>query len=251
VNHYRTIFMSDLHLGGSCNYIALLNFLKNNDADTWYFVGDIFDFWALGRNRRWPQDASVVVQKLLRKVRKGAKFIVVRGNHDFELEFLENMDFGSIQFVDKAVFTALDGRRFLVIHGDIFDPPIAKWLAHTGSVLYDLLVVINRVFNKARKLLGLRFWSLSARVKKHVKEAVAIIGEFRKCLIELSRKEGCKGNVIAGHIHTAALENADPRATSEIEEPAYFNPGDFVESMTAIGEHHDTGRFELLHCNEH
>jgi UDP-2,3-diacylglucosamine pyrophosphatase LpxH len=238
--HYRTIFISDLHLGGACNYSALLNFLRDNEADTWYIVGDFLGLWEVRRSHSWPVEASTVVQKILRKARKGSKFVILPGNHDPELRLFEGFEIGNIEIVDKRVFTGLLGRKLLVIHGDIFDPVMghAKWLAKVGSVLYDWLVAFNTSVNWLRKLFGMKFLSFSAVIKKQVKEAVAYIGDFEESLLELAKSADADG-VICGHIHTAALH----------EDKGYFNCGDWV-SLTAIVEHHD-GRFELVRYDRH
>ena len=240
--HYRTIFVSDTHLGGACNYSALLNFLRDNDADVWYIVGDFLGLWEVRRAKSWPPEANTVVQKVLRKARKGSKFILLPGNHDPELRFFEGFELGGIEVVDKTIFNALDGRKFLVIHGDLFDPVIshAKWVAKIGSVLYDWLVALNTGMNWWRKIFGMKFWSFSAAIKKTVKGAVSYVGNFEESLLELARQEGACG-VICGHIHTPAMKEG---------ETAYYNCGDWVESLTAIVEHTD-GRFELVHYDNH
>ena len=144
------------------------------------------------------------------------------------------------------IFDALDGRKFLVIHGDLFDPVMghALWLAKIGSVLYDWLVSLNSSMNWFRKLLGMKFLSFSAVIKKAVKEAVAYAGDYEASLREMARQSGANG-VICGHIHTAALKDEGRDGMS------YFNCGDWVESLTAIVEHYDTGRFELVHYDNH
>ena len=242
---YRSIFISDLHLGGVCNYSALLNFLRDNDATVWYIVGDFLGMWEVRRSRHWPPEANTVIQKILRKARKGQKFILLPGNHDPELRLFEGFELGGIEVVDKVIFEALDGRRFLVIHGDLFDPVMghAVWLAKFGSVLYDWLVGFNASVNWCRKLFGMKFWSFSAAIKKTVKGAVAYVGDFEASLLELARQEGANG-VICGHIHTPALRDVK-------DGDSYFNCGDWVESLTAIVEHSDTGRFELVHYDNH
>lgn len=236
--HYRTIFISDTHLGGACNYSALLNFLRDNDADTWYIVGDFLGLWEVRRSRNWPTEANTVIQKILRKARKGSKFILLPGNHDPELRFFEGFELGGIEVVDKTIFESKLGRKFLVIHGDIFDPVIghAKWLAKVGSVLYDALVALNATMNWFRKLLGMNFWSFSAVVKKAVKGAVSYVGDFEDSLLELARQEGATG-VICGHIHTPKMK--------EVDGTLYYNCGDWVESLSAIVENED-GTFELV-----
>jgi UDP-2,3-diacylglucosamine pyrophosphatase LpxH len=237
MTHYRTIFISDTHLGGACNYPALLKFLRDNDADTWYIVGDFFGLWEVRRSRGWPVEANTVIQKILRKAYKGSKFIILPGNHDPEFRWFKGFSLGNISIVEKTIFESATGRKFLVIHGDIFDPVMghAKWLAKVGSVLYDWLVALNASMNWFRKLFGMPFWSFAAVIKKQVKGAVAYIGDFEESLLELAHQEGATG-VICGHIHTPALR----------EKEGYLNCGDWVESLTAIVEHND-GRFELVY----
>ena len=243
MSRYRTIFISDLHLGGACNYPALLNFLSDNDAETWYIVGDFLGLWEVRRSKSWPAEANTVIQKILHKVRDGSKFVLLPGNHDPELRFFEGFSLGGVEVVDKAIFTAADGRKFLVIHGDVFDPVIghAKWLAKFGSVLYDGLVAFNASTNWVRKIFGLPFWSFSAAIKGAVKGAVAYAGDFEASLLELAHQQGTDG-VICGHIHTPAMK--------EINGLLYINCGDFVESLTAVVEH-DNGRLELVYYDRH
>ena len=236
-NAYRTIFISDCHLVGACDYEALLKFLHDNDADTWYIVGDFIDFWALRRTKKWPEQANTVVQKILRKGRKGSKTILLPGNHDSELRSLEEFQMANIEVVDKTIFTTSKGKRYIVIHGDIFDSVIghAVWLAKIGAVGYDLLVWLNSKSNWIRKILKLSNWSLSAAVKKKVKSAVNYISDFESSLVELAKQEGVDG-VICGHIHCAEMKL--------LQDVEYINTGDWVESRTAVVEHPD-GSLEL------
>src|SRR6266496_4911903 len=69
---YRTAWISDVHLGtrGS-NADALLDFLREYEFDTLYVVGDLIDIWSLRRGIYWPQQHNDVIQKILRKARKG------------------------------------------------------------------------------------------------------------------------------------------------------------------------------------
>jgi UDP-2,3-diacylglucosamine pyrophosphatase LpxH len=239
--HYRSIFISDMHVGGACNYTALRAFLRNNDADTWYIVGDGFGLWEVRRSKQWSPEANIIVQKILRKARKGAKFIIIPGNHDEELRLFEGFEIGNIQILDKVVHTTANGHKFLLIHGDVFDSVVGNKLAKIGSVLYDFLVVVNAVLNWFRKLFGMPFWSFSAVVKRSVKHAVAYIGDFETLLIGLAEREGMDG-VICGHDHTPAIKN--------IHGLQYINCGDWVESLSAVVEH-DDGQLELLFFTEH
>jgi UDP-2,3-diacylglucosamine pyrophosphatase LpxH len=236
---FRTLFISDVHLGARGSQAErLLDFLRVHDADTIYLVGDIVDGWALKSNWHWPQSHNDFVQKMLRKARKGAKVIYVPGNHD---EFLRNYygtHFGGIDVVENTIHTGVDGRRYLVIHGDIFDLVVqnARWLAHLGDKAYDFAIQMNRLVNFFRRVFGVPYWSLSQWAKQKVKNAVNYIGAFEKTLAAEARRHGADG-VICGHIHYAVIRDD--------EGIRYMNCGDWVESCTALVEHED-GRFEII-----
>ncbi len=241
---YRTAWISDLHLGTrGCNAEAVLRFLREVDADTLYLVGDLIDVWSLRRSRYWPQAHNDVIQKILRKGRKGTDLIYIPGNHDEMMrDFLG--EYGNLRIVRRAIHTTADGRRLLVIHGDELDTVIqnVKWLAYVGDVGYQFLLRLNGPVNFLRRLCGLGHWSLSAYVKARVKNAVAFIGEFEKAVVRLAGNDKVDG-VLCGHIHSAAVHET-PGAVS------YYNSGDFVESCTALVENYD-GRIELLTGFQH
>ncbi len=237
--HYRTIFISDVHLGTrTAQAEMLLDFLRENDADTYYLVGDIIDFWRIKRGAVWPQSHNDVLQKLLRKVRKGARMVFLPGNHDDGLRAYCGSLFGGIELIDDAVFEAADRRRYLVIHGDQFDVVVryARWLAFLGDRGYQLTLAMNVPLNFVRRRLGLEYWSLSAYLKHRVKSAVNFIGDFEKTLSDEARRRNVDG-VICGHIHHAA--------SKDMFGIHYINTGDWVESATAVVEHQD-GRLELI-----
>ena len=183
ITRYRTIFMSDLHLGTrGCQAELMLDFLRHHDADTIFLVGDIVDGWRLKSGWYWPQAHNDIIQKLLRKVRHGARMIFVPGNHDeFGRQFL-GLTFGGIEIVGDTIHTTADGRRFLVMHGDEFDVVVrhAKWLAFFGDWAYETALFINTHFNRVRRLLGFGYWSFSAWAKLKVKNAVNFIGSFER-----------------------------------------------------------------------
>jgi len=237
--HYRTLFISDIHLGTkACQASDFLEFLKRYDADQYYLVGDIVDFWRIRRTPHWPQSHNDVVQKLLRKVRKGARLIYVPGNHDEALRPYCGQNFGGMEFKLNDIHVTADGRRFLVMHGDEFDVVIqyVKWLAFLGDWAYVFALGLNTAFNKVRRKFGLSYWSLSAYLKHKVKKAVNYIGDFETALAGEARRQGADG-VICGHIHFAALR--------EVNGITYINCGDWVESGTAVGETFD-GKFEII-----
>ncbi len=236
---YRAVFISDLHLGTpGCQAGPLLDFLKAYPSQTLYLVGDIVDGWQLRRRWYWPQAHNDVVQKLLRRARKGCKVVFVPGNHDEFARGFAGHHFGGIEVCHEAVHTTADGRRLWVVHGDHFDAVIqcAKWLAYVGDNLYEFTLRLNRHLNRLRARLGLPYWSLSAYLKLKVKKALNYVTAFEQAVAAEARKRGYQG-VVCGHIHRAEMR--------EIDGTLYCNDGDWVESLTALVEHWD-GRLELL-----
>ncbi len=236
----RTLFLSDVHLGTRGSQATLLlEFLKHYDVSTIYLVGDIIDGWRLKQGWYWPQAHNDVVQKLLKRVHKGAKLFYIPGYHDEFMRDYIGHNFGGIEIANTAIHEAADGKRYLVMHGDHFDMVVrhAPWLAYVGDGAYTLALVINTYLNAIRRRLGLSYWSLSAWAKMKVKTAVNHIGRFEELLSHEARRRDVYG-VICGHIHHATIHDDFG--------VRYMNTGDWVESCTALVEHYD-GRFEIIH----
>ena len=236
---YRSIFLSDLHLGTSgCRADLLCDFLRNHDAETFYLVGDIFDGWALRRGWHWPQDHNDVVQAFLAKAQEGARIIFVPGNHDEVMRFYLGTHFGGIEVMETADFEGADGRRYLVTHGDQFDSVVlnARWLAHLGDRAYGLMLWLNKWVHRSRRLWGGQYWSLSKWAKHQVKQAVNFISAYEEVLTEEARRGGYDG-VICGHIHHAEIRRIDG--------VDYVNTGDWVESCTAVVER-ESGELAII-----
>ncbi len=236
---FRTLFISDIHLGTkACQADSLLDFLKIHEAGTIYLVGDIIDFWRVKRGAIWPQSHNDVLQKLLRKVRKGTRIIFIPGNHDEGLRDYCGMTFGGIEIYHDYIHETADGKRLLVIHGDEFDVIVryAKWLAFLGDRSYEFALWCNRPLNWVRRRFGFGYWSLSAYLKLRVKTAVNFIGEFEHAIAQEAKRRNAEG-VICGHIHHAT--------DRLIEGIRYINCGDWVESRTAIAEDAQ-GRLHLI-----
>jgi UDP-2,3-diacylglucosamine pyrophosphatase LpxH len=236
---FRTLWISDLHLGTpGCQALALLDFLRHTDCQTLYLVGDIIDGWQLRRQWYWPQAHNDVIQKLLRKSRKGTRVIFIPGNHDEFARAFVGHDFGGIEVAEDWIHETADGRKLWVMHGDLFDGVIqcAKWLAHAGDSLYELTLRLNRYLNAMRTRMGLPYWALSKYLKGKVKRAVSYVGDFETVVAHEARRRGLQG-VVCGHIHHAELR--------EINGILYANDGDWVESLTALAEHAD-GRLEII-----
>ena len=239
VRRYRALFISDIHLGTkACQAEAFLDFLRCHDAERIYLIGDIVDFWRIRRGIYWPQAHNDVLQKLLRKVRKGTGLVYIPGNHDEAMRDYCGAQFGGVSFERNRVHVGADGRRYLIIHGDEFDVVVryARWLALFGDWSYMVALWANTHFNRLRRLLGLPYWSLSAYLKQRVKRAVNYIGEFEAALAQEARRHGAQG-VICGHIHHAAMR--------QVGEVIYINTGDWVESCTAVAETEE-GVFEII-----
>lgn len=235
----RTVWISDLHLGTpGCQAGPLLDFLRQYECRTLYLVGDIIDGWQLRRSWYWPQAHNDVVQKILRKARKGTRVVFVPGNHDeFARRYVEH-NFGGVDVHEDCVHTTVDGRRLWVTHGDLFDGVIqcARWLAVAGDIAYETTLRFNRHLNRLRARLGMPYWSLSRYLKLKVKRAVSYVCAFEEAVAREVRRRGLDG-VVCGHIHQAEIR--------DIGGVLYCNDGDWVESLTALVEHHD-GRLEII-----
>jgi UDP-2,3-diacylglucosamine pyrophosphatase LpxH len=235
---YRTVWISDLHLGTrGCDAEGLLAFLRHTEFERLYLVGDVVDLWRLRREHYWPQSHSDVVQKILRKARKGAQVVWIPGNHD---EFCRNFGglYGNVVIKDFDVYRAADGRRLLILHGHEFDAVTtsARWLSHLGDAAYTFLLKVNRPLNAVRNCFGLNYWSLSMYAKARVKNAVSFISRFEDAVTRYAAQHRADG-VVCGHIHTPAMK--------QMRDVAYYNTGDWVENSTVLVEHYD-GRMELV-----
>ena len=236
---YRTLFISDCHLGSSgAKAEELARFLKQIDCDTIYLVGDVIDMWRLRQRWYWPDTHNSVMRRLLKMSHKGTTIVYVPGNHDEAARPFCGLAFGGMQMAMEAVHVTADGRRLLITHGDQFDLVVrnSRLLALAGTLGYEMLLKINGVYNFGRRLFGLPYDSLSQAIKARVKSACNFISNFEQALVAEARAGGFDG-VVCGHIH-----KAEQRMIGTLE---YLNCGDWVESCTALVEH-DDGRIELL-----
>ena len=237
---YRTIWVSDIHLGTrGCNAKLLIDFFDHVDCETMYLVGDIIDGWRLRKKLFWPPEHNDIVWRVLKRARRGTRVIYIPGNHDEMMRPFAGMNFGGVEIVRDAVHETADGRRLLVLHGDEFDAIMLahRWLAFVGDAAYTLLMKANYAVNRVRTALGLPYWSLSKVAKHKVKNAVQFIGHYEDVVAHAARQRGVDG-VVCGHIHSAEM-----RAIDGVE---YYNDGDWVEGCTALVEHAD-GRMEIIH----
>ncbi len=239
--HYKSIFISDIHLGTrGCCADNLCDFLKNTTSDNLFLVGDIIDGWRIKRRWHWNQNHTNVIRRILTAAKRGTNVYYIPGNHDEDIrKFLSyNIQLGNIKFFDHMIYTGVDNKNYLVIHGDYFDKLMLdnKWLLHLGDALYDLLIYLNLKLNQLRKSLGLKYWSLSNYLKQNTKQALNYINKFEFLLSEHCIEHKYDG-IICGHIHKAEI-----RTINGIQ---YMNDGDWVESKTALVEHMD-GTWEII-----
>lgn len=244
---YRAMFISDVHLGSKgCQADALCDFLKHHNAETLYLVGDIIDGWRLKKKWFWPQAHTNVIRRILTASKRGTDVRYIAGNHDeFLRGFLKfKVNFGEVKISNREVHIGEDGKRYLVVHGDMFDGLMRadrKWIMHLGDNAYNLLLWVNTKLNFIRRKLGLPYWSLSKSLKKRTKRAMNFIHSFEEQVADYCERKGFDG-AICGHIHVAEMR--------DINGITYMNDGDWVESCTALVEHHD-GRWEILHTQPH
>lgn len=237
--HFRSIFISDLHLGAkSSRPDCLLDFFRHHRSDYLYLVGDMIDGWRLKKSWFWDQLHNDVIQKVLRQARKGTRVAYIPGNHDQFARDHIGLHMGEIEIHRTCEHLTADGRKLLVMHGDEFDSIVthAKWLAVLGSGAYETSIVLNRWVNALREKLGLPYWSLSNYLKRKVKNAMQFIDNYEHAVAEEAKQRKADG-VVCGHIHRADIKR--------IEGVDYYNTGDWVESCTALVEHFD-GSMELI-----
>lgn len=242
---YRNVWISDVHLGTrGCQAEQLLDFLKSIKTEKLYLVGDIIDGWRIKQKLYWPQSHSEVVQKILKMSKKGTDVIYITGNHDEFLRRFANigLDIGNIRVVNQAQVTTVNNKRVLIVHGDEFDgvTKYHKWVTVIGDKAYDLLLVINRWYNKCRERMGMGYWSLSAYLKHKAKSAVNFIYDYEDSLARHCKSLKFDG-IICGHIHHAEIK--------EIDSVMYYNTGDWVESCTALVEDYE-GNINLIYWRE-
>jgi UDP-2,3-diacylglucosamine pyrophosphatase LpxH len=227
---FRTVWISDVHLGTrGCKAEMLVDFLRSIECRTLYLVGDIVDGWRLRKGWYWPDSHNEVVRRLLKMAHCGTRVVFVTGNHDEVLRDYAGLSFGGVELVLEASHVTADRRRLLITHGDSFDGVVlyARWLAFLGDWAYGALLRANIAFNAVRRRFKLPYWSLSAHLKRKVKNAVEFICNFEEALANEAAARGFDG-VVCGHIHCAEIR--------QIGNITYYNDGDWVESCTALVE---------------
>ena len=239
-HHYRTLWISDVHLGTKdCKAAQLDDFLKHHSCEQLYLVGDIIDGWRMKNGIYWEKGFTKVIRRVLKLSKKGTPVHYITGNHDEFLRRYANHHMDNIRLLNRATHTTAKGERLLVIHGDQFDGVTTchKLLKHAGDKGYDLLMFLNRRYNWLRERSGYGYWSLASFLKSRIKKAQEYIEEYEKACAYACKKQGFDG-IVCGHIHHAAIKR--------INGVEYFNTGDWVESCTALAEDFE-GNIQILH----
>jgi UDP-2,3-diacylglucosamine pyrophosphatase LpxH len=239
---YKSIFISDIHLGSKgCKAEELCEFMKENTSENLFLVGDIIDGWRLQRRFYWPQSHTNVIRRILTAAKRDTNVRYIVGNHDEILRGLlpYAINFGNIELSNVYRYNAVNGKTYIIMHGDAFDSVLRtklKFLYHLGDFLYNVLIDINHILQKIRNFFGMKHWSLSAYLKGKTKEAMSYLTDFEDMVTDYCKKKNADG-IICGHVHQAAIKNI-----GDIE---YMNDGDWVESCTALVEHYD-GQWEII-----
>ena len=244
---YRTIWISDVHLGTKgCNAELLIDFLDHTDSETMYLVGDIIDGWRLKKKFYWPPEHNDIVWRILKRAKRGTRIVYIPGNHDEMVRPFSGMNFGDVEIRRAAFHDTADGRRLMVLHGDEFDTIMLahRWLAFVGDAAYHAMMKLNNWVATVRKMLGLPYWSISKAAKHKVKNAVEFISKYEEVVARAAGERGVDG-VVCGHIHTAEIRDFE----YEGRKVEYYNDGDWVEGCNALVEHFD-GTMELIHWPE-
>ena len=241
--HYKTIVLSDLHLGiSNAHPREVIHFLRKHTCDTLILNGDIIDGWQLARSGKWKKKHTAFFRLIMKWLSSTeTRIVYLRGNHDDFLDEVLPLEIGNFSIVRTHIHESF-GKRYYVVHGDIFDSVTTKlkWVAKLGDVGYTFLLWLNRHYNRYRSKRGLPYYSLSQVVKHKVKQAVSFITDFETTLCEVARIEKCDG-VICGHIHQPAVK--------DVEGIQYLNSGDWVESLSALVETEE-GEWKVIHYQE-
>jgi UDP-2,3-diacylglucosamine pyrophosphatase LpxH len=229
-NHFRTVWLSDIHLGcKDCKADYLLDFLNHHTISTLFLVGDIVDMWALSKQFHWPSSHNQLFHKLLSLPNEGTKVIYLPGNHDEPAQRYNQMSFGDVEIHREYIHTTAKGKKLLLLHGDQFDQEVCfgrtqAWLGNKG---YDFLLLLNRWYNLARSKNGYPYRSLAGLIKTRIRGANEAISRYRHAAIARAKKSGVDG-IVCGHIHHPEI--------TEIDGITYYNDGDWIENCSALTE---------------
>jgi UDP-2,3-diacylglucosamine pyrophosphatase LpxH len=235
MNNWKTIIMSDLHLGARQSQTdKIISFLDNNTTEKLILNGDIIDGWALKGNGKWTKDCTKIFRKFMKMSEKNTKVIYIRGNHDDFLKDFIPFKLNNIRIVRKYIHTGIDNRKYFCFHGDVLDFVImeARWLAVIGGWSYDIVIKFNTLYNKIRKWFNLPYHSLANTIKQSVKGAINFVSDFEQNAKGLTKQKGYDV-AVCGHIHHPKIEND------------YMNSGDFCENSTCLVEDYN-GEWKII-----
>ncbi|MGO9264266.1 MAG: UDP-2,3-diacylglucosamine diphosphatase [Candidatus Binataceae bacterium] len=237
VKSYRSIWISDLHLGTHhCQAEALLDFLLHHEAETLFLVGDIVDGWNRGSAWYWSAAQTAVAEEFRAWARRGTRVVLLPGNHDMSAELAEEL-LGFTFAEPELIYRTGEGRRMLVIHGHQFDRALAAgrfWQTGQG---YAMAQWIHEWYGRNWDERRQRSRSLAAFLRYRVRRAVQYLTDFDDRAIFEAVHERRADGIICGHIH---------RPEQRLIGPVwYINDGDWVESRTALVENWD-GSLQLL-----
>jgi UDP-2,3-diacylglucosamine pyrophosphatase LpxH len=246
--HYRTVWLSDIHLGSKdCKAEYLLDFLDHNIIDTLFLVGDIVDLWALSKRFLWPAAHNILLHKLLSLPEEDnsghrTRVVYLPGNHDDPLQKYDKMTFGHVEIHREYIYQTAKGKKLLLLHGDQFDNEVyfgrvKNWI---GDKAYVFLLLLNRGFNAIRTKYGYPYWSLAGHIKTRIRGANDAIARYRQAAITRAKKENVDG-IVCGHIHHPEIMTIDGIT--------YYNDGDWVESCSALTEDKQ-GNIHLIFWSE-
>jgi len=234
----RSLFVSDLHLGSRFSRVELLlEYLQSHQPQYLYLVGDIVDGWCLKRRWHWPEAYNRLIDRLVELARSGTVIRFTPGNHDeFLRRFLMNNELLTIR--NEFVHHGADDRRFVVLHGDLFDEveSCAKWLSLVGCYGYEIILRLDHWVNRVLARCGVPRRRISQAIKSRVKRVVQFVSGFESRVLDYARQHRCDA-VVCGHIHMPQLR--------EEHGVLYANLGDWVENSTALVEY-DDGRLQLI-----
>jgi UDP-2,3-diacylglucosamine pyrophosphatase LpxH len=235
MNNWKTIIMSDLHLGARQSQTdKIISFLDNNTTEKLILNGDIIDGWALKGNGKWTKDCTKIFRKFMKMSEKNTKVVYIRGNHDDFLKDFIPFKLNNIRIVRKYIHNGIDGRKYFCFHGDVLDFVImeARWLAVIGGWSYDIVIKFNTLYNKIRKWFNLPYHSLANTIKQSVKGAINFVSDFEDNAKGLTKQKGYDV-AVCGHIHHPKIEND------------YMNSGDFCENSTCLVEDYN-GEWKII-----
>jgi UDP-2,3-diacylglucosamine pyrophosphatase LpxH len=238
MNNWKTIIMSDLHLGARQSQTdKIISFLDNNTTEKLILNGDIIDGWALKGNGKWTKDCTKIFRRFMKMSEKNTKVVYIRGNHDDFLKDFIPFKLNNIRIVRKYIHTGIDNRKYFCFHGDVLDFVImeARWLAVIGGWSYDIVIKFNTLYNKIRKWFNLPYHSLANTIKQSVKGAINFVSDFEDNAKGLTKQKGYDV-AVCGHIHHPKIEND------------YMNSGDFCENSTCLVEDYN-GEWKIITIN--